>query len=406
MFLLRLVIMALRSLDANFLRSVLAALGVVIGVMAIISAMSIMEGQSKEILDKFKALGSNVVYVVPKFIRRTGRIAGVAETLRLSDIPELEAECGDEIEAISPVVFMMQLLKYFTRTAQVSVRGTNAAFADMHSFELAAGRFFTEEEADSENANVVVLGQSVAEKLFAGTEPIGKPIKIGNKGFRVIGVLERHGAGGWANVDDSAYIPVRTALRRVLRQKQLGRIDIKGRSAETLDECEKRVRGVLRRVHRIRPGQEEDFEIFNEQRWMEAFKETSFIISAVFYSIASIALLVGGIGITNIMLVSVTERTQEIGVRIAVGARRGDILFQFMVEALIISTVGGAGGILMGLMFANGLEAVLPGVIQVYTPPKIILIAVGVAVFIGLASGIYPAYMASRKDPVEALRFE
>ena len=405
MFLLRLIIMALRSLDANFLRSVLAALGVVIGVMAIISAMSIMEGQSKEILDKFKSLGSNVVYVVPKFIRRTGRIAGVAETLRLSDIPKIEAEC-DEIEAISPVVFMPQLLKYFTRTAQVSVRGTNAAFAGMHSFELAAGRFFTEEEADSENANVVVLGQSVAEKLFAGGEAIGKPIKVGNKGFRVIGVLEKHGAGGWANVDDSAYIPVRTALRRVLRQKQLGRLDIQGRSAETLNECEKQVRGVLRRTHKIRAGQKEDFEIFNEQRWMEAFKETSFIISAVFYSIASIALLVGGIGITNIMLVSVTERTQEIGVRIAVGARRGDILFQFMVEALIISTVGGAGGILMGLMFAHALEAILPGVIQVYTPPKIILTAVGVAVFIGLASGLYPAYMASRKDPVEALRFE
>lgn len=405
MFLLRLIIMALRSLDANFLRSVLAALGVVIGVMAIISAMSIMEGQKAEILGKFKALGSNIIFVVPSQIRRMGHYTGTAETLQLSDIPKIMDECQD-VGGIAPVVYMPQLLKYFSRTAQAVVRGTNSDFAKMHSLEVESGRFFTEEESDSENAAVVVLGRSAAEKLFAGADPIGQAIKVGNKGFRVIGVLKRHGAGSWANVDDSAYIPIRTALRRVLRQKQLARLDVQGKNAQTLNELEKQIRGTLRRLHKIRPGQKEDFEIFNEQRWLEAFEETSLIISAVFYSIAGISLLVGGIGITNIMLVSVTERTQEIGVRIAVGARQGDILFQFMVEALIISAVGGAGGILMGMMFAGALEAILPGLIQVKTSAKVILTAVSVDVFVGLVSGIYPAYMASRKDPVEALRFE
>jgi putative ABC transport system permease protein len=404
-FLLRLIAMALRSLDANFLRSVLAALGVVIGVMAIISAMSIMEGQREEILGKFKALGSNILFVVPSQIQRMGYHKGTAETLRLTDIPKIKEECQD-IEAISPVVYVPQLLKYFSRTAQAVVRGTNAAFAKMHGLEIDVGRFFTEEESDSENATVVVLGSGVAEKLFAGTDPIDQPIKVGNRGFRVIGVLQKHGAGSWANVDNSAYIPIRTALRRVLRQKHLARLDIQGTNADSLNDVEKQVRGLIRRLHKIRPGQKEDFEIFNEQRWLELFKESSLIISAVFYSIAGISLVVGGIGITNIMLVSVTERTREIGVRVAVGARKGDILFQFMVEALVISITGGAGGILMGMMFSGALEAILPGLIQVQTSAKVVMAAVTVDVLVGVLSGIYPAYVASRKDPVEALRFE
>lgn len=405
MFLLRLIVMALRSLDANFVRSVLAALGVVIGVTAIISAMSIMEGQREEILGKFKALGSNILYVVPSHLRRMGHHTGTAKTLKMSDIAKIREEC-DGIQGVAPVVYMAQLLKYFKRTTQTVVRGTNTDFVGMHGLELESGRFFTPDESDSENATVVVLGKTVAEKLFAGADPIDRPIKIGNKGFRVIGVLEKHGAGSWANVDGSAYIPIRTALRRILRQKHLGRVDIQATDADKLDDLEKQVRGVLRRVHKIRAGQKEDCQVFNQQRWLDAFKESSLIISAVFYSIAGISLLVGGIGITNIMLVSVTERTREIGVRIAVGAKRGDILFQFMVEALIISGVGGVGGILLGVMFANILEAVLPGMIQVDTSAKVMATAVTIDVFVGLVSGIYPAFMASRKDPVEALRYE
>jgi len=404
-FFLRLVITALRSLDANFLRSVLAALGVVIGVMAIISAMSIMEGQQEKILGKFQALGSNVVYVVPQFIMRTVRMGGVAETLKLKDIPKLKEEC-DLIDSIAPVVYLPQTLKYFNRSAQVVVRGTTTEFADMHNFEMDSGRFLSPEESESQSSTVVVIGYSVADKLFSGTDPVGRSIKIDNKTFRVIGVLKKHGAGSWADVDGSAYIPVRTALKRVLRQKQLHRLDIRGNDPDKLKECERQVEGILRRLHGVRAGEKADFEIFNEQRWRETFNESKLIMSAVFYSITGISLLVGGIGITNIMLVSVTERTREIGVRLAVGARQGDILFQFLVEALIISAVGGVGGILMGMMFANVLEAVLPTVIEVHTSAEVIAWAVGVAMAVGLISGLYPAYKASRKDPVEALRFE
>ncbi len=405
MFLLRLILTALRSLDANFLRSVLATIGVVIGVMAVISAMSIMEGSRKEILDKIEVLGSNVLYVMPSFIRRTGEMSGMAQTLRLRDVPKLKAEC-DEIAVIAPVVFAPQTLKYFRKTAQVTVEGTNADCPEIHGLELDSGRFFSREEANSESSTVVVLGSSVAEKLFAGADSVGRQIKIGNKGFRVIGVLAEHGAGAMGSVDDTAYIPVRTAMRRVLRVDQLHRLDIKSHDAEGLDECEKQVRGAMRRIHKIRPGEKADFEIYNQQQGLEAFNEINLITAAVFYSIAGISLVVGGIGITNIMLVSVTERTREIGVRIAVGARRGDILFQFIVEAIIISAIGGAGGILVGVMFAKAIEAIIPGMIHVYFPTKVIVTAVTVAATVGLISGIYPAYKASRKDPVEALRYE
>jgi len=404
-FFLRLIITAARSLDANFLRSVLAVLGVVLGLMAIISAMSIMEGSRKYILDKVQVLGSNVLYVSPAHIQRTVLMRGTAETLKLQDIPKLKEEC-DQIHLIAPVVVSTQTLKYFSKSARVTVQGTNTDCAEIHGLKLEGGRFLSREESDSESSTVAVLGHTAAEKLFSGADSVGRPIKIGNKGFRVIGVLTKHGAGGMGSADDTVYIPVRVALKRILRQKQLSRLDIKSLDAEGLSECERQVRGALRRIHKIRPGEKPDFAIRNQQQQLELFKEANLIMSAVFYSIAGISLIVGGIGITNIMLVSVTERTREIGVRIAVGARRGDILFQFMMEALLIGVIGGAGGLLLGVMLANALEAILPGIITVYTPPKVAISAIVVALLVGLASGLYPAYKASQKDPVEALRYE
>lgn len=405
MFFFRLINTALRSLDANFLRSVLATLGVVIGVMAVISAMSILEGARKGILDKFQSLGSNVLYVTPKEKKLAGRIIGLAETLKPRDVTALKNDCS-EIELITPIVYAPQILKYFRKSTQVTVKGTTHDYALLNGCKMSSGRFLSREESSAENSSVVVLGHSVADKLFSGIEPVGQPIKISNKGFRVIGVLKKQGAVGMDDVDNAAYIPVRTALKRVLRQKYLHRVAIKSRDPDKLTQCEAQVRKVLRRQHKIRPGEKEDFRIFNQQQSLNMLNQVTTIFAAVFYSIAGISLVVGGIGITNIMLVSVTERTREIGVRMAVGARRGDILFQFMVEALVISILGGAGGLLTGFMFSRGLEAIMPGVIETYTPPKVIVWALTVAVAVGLASGIYPAYKASRKDPVEALRYE
>ncbi len=404
MFFLRLIRTALRSLDSNFLRSVLATLGVMIGVMAVISAMSILEGARKDILGKFQKLGSNMLYVFPTEQKLSGRSVGLAETLRMKDIATIRNECP-EVDLIAPLVYAPQILKYFRNSAQVAVKGTTHQYAEINDYKMSAGRFLSPEESNSENATVVVLGYSVADKLFQGASAIGRPIKVGNKGFRVIGVLQEQGAVGLDDVDDAAFIPVRTALRRVLRQKHLHRLTIKSRDPERLDECEQQVRKAMRIAHKVRPGEDQDFRIINQQQMLDQFNQASLIFAAVFYSIAGISLVVGGIGITNIMLVSVTERTREIGVRMAVGARRGDILFQFMIEALVISSIGGAGGLMLGWMFSHALGTILPFV-DTYTPPKVIVWAIGMAVFVGLISGIYPAYKASRKDPVEALRYE
>lgn len=404
MFFLRLIVTAFRSLDANFLRSLLATLGVVIGVAAVISAMSILEGSRQEILGKFQSLGSNMLYVTPGQRKLEGRAAGIAESLQLSDVTTLRTECA-EVEAVAPFVAAPQTVKFFRQSVQTTVIGTTNTYATLNAYRPMAGRFLSAEDSASENSAVVVLGHSVAEKLFSGAEPVGQPVKIGNMGFRVIGVMEKKGAIGFTNVDDSVFIPVRTALKRVLRQKFLHRLDVKSRDPDKLDECERQVRAALRRAHRIRTGEEEDFGIFNQQQALKTLNEATLIFAAVFYSIAGISLVVGGIGITNIMLVSVTERTREIGVRIAVGARRGDILFQFMIEALIIGAVGGTVGLLLGLMFSHGLAKILP-IVKTSTPPKVIVTALTVAVVVGLISGIYPAFKASRKDPVEALRYE
>jgi len=403
-FFFRLITTALRSLDANFLRSLLATLGVVIGVAAVISAMSILEGSSQEILGKFQSLGSNVLYIVPGEKKLEGRVAGLAESLQLSDINPIKSEVKD-VEQIAPVVNAAQSVKFFRQSTQAMIIGTTSVYADINAYKAVRGRFLSIDESNSESSAVVVLGYGLAEKLFQGAEPVGQPIKVGNMGFRVVGVMEKKGAIGLSEVDDAVFIPVRTALKRVLRQKHLHRLVIKSSDPEKLSDCERQVRNVLRRTHRIRAGEEEDFRIFNQQQALKTLNEATLIFAAVFYSIAGISLVVGGIGITNIMLVSVTERTREIGVRIAVGARRGDILFQFMIEALIISTVGGAVGLLIGLMFSTGLAKVLP-IVKTSTPPKVIISALTVAIVVGLASGIYPAFKASRKDPVEALRYE
>jgi len=403
-FFLRLIVTALRSLDSNFLRSLLATLGVVIGVMAVISAMSILEGARREILGNFQTLGSNVLYVTPGQKKLEGRIVGIAETLQLSDIPALKNECG-EVENIAPFVSAQQTAKFLRQSVQATVIGTNNHYAEINAYKPIAGRFLSMEDAVSESSSVAVLGYTIAEKLFSGAEPIGQAIKVGNMGFRVIGVMEKKGAVGLADVDQAIFISVQTALKRVLRQKWVHQLIVKVRDADKLSVCEQQVRGVLRRIHRIRPGEDEDFRIFNQQEILKTLNEATLIFAVVFYSSAGISLGVGGIGITNIMLVSVTERTREIGVRIAVGARRSDILFQFMIEALIISAVGGAVGLLLGMMFAHGLEKILP-IIKTHTPPKVIITALSVAFGVGLISGIYPAYKASRKDPVEALRYE
>jgi putative ABC transport system permease protein len=252
---------------------------------------------------------------------------------------------------------------------------------------------------------VAVLGHKVAEDLFAALPPLGKTIKIEGKTFTVVGVMEERGAIGFTEVDTQVIIPLTTAMGRMFGQRYLTMLVVQCSDAKRVPACIDIIESTLRESHRITVGADDDFTIFTQDQFKQQLGQVSLIFGVVLYSIAGISMVVGAIGIMNIMLVSVTERTREIGVRIAVGARRFDILKQFLTEASIISMFGGALGIVCGWAIANFLGE-FTQVLQVYTPPSIVLAALAMAALVGIVSGIYPAIRAARLDPVQALRYE
>jgi putative ABC transport system permease protein len=406
MFFLRLIITALRSLESHFLRSLLATLGVLIGVGSVVACMSIVEGATREIIQDLKALGSNVLLISPAIARIEGRPAGMAQSLVTGDIDQLLRELPEQINAIAPEALGTSPVKRLQKSDTFTVVATSDMYFQIHSFEPRCGRVFDKSEANDELASVVCLGSKVAEKLFGGAQPIGQAVKIGNTAYRVIGVMEKRGNIVFLNADDAIFIPIKAGLKRFFNRRYLHRMTIQARDGVEMDDLEKQVARVLRREHHIRVGQEDDFETYTQEEVLRQVSEFTIIFRIVFYSIAGISLVVGGIGIMNIMLVSVTERTREIGVRIAVGARRGDILLQFLVESLIISLLGGSFGLLLGMMFSDLLDKVLQGIFKTEVSTGVIIVALATATVVGVLSGLYPAFKASRLDPVEALRYE
>ena len=407
MFFLRICIMAWRGLRANMLRSLLATLGVIIGVAAVISAMSILEGTRRDIMDRFKTLGSDQITVYAASARREGRDVGVVQTLKPEDVEAIvkPGACPD-VAAAAPEVLSGAQVKYFNRNASLTVLGTNHNYADMNNYKVVEGRFITPEDVMAK-AKVVVLGHKAAKDLFGNRPAVNAPVKIRGMGFRVVGVMEKKGNIGFRNVDSQVIIPLSTAMDRLFGIKIVTAITIKARSpkAEVVEDATQQVKRVLRQRHQIRPGDPDDFNIFSQEEHRKQFGEVTRLFQVVLYSIAGISLVVGGIGIMNIMLVSVTERTREIGVRMAVGAQRWDILQQFLIEAGTISLFGGVFGVLLGYGMTDTLQKTTR-VLETYTPMKVIIQALAMAAITGMLSGIYPAYKASRLDPVEALRYE
>jgi len=397
--------MAWRGLRANLLRSLLATLGVIIGVAAVIAAMSILEGTKRDIMDRFKSLGSDQITVYPASARREGREVGVVQTLKPEDADAIaQSSLCPDVEAAAPEILAGAQVKYFNRNSNLTVLGTNQNYADMNSYKVAEGRFITKEDVVAK-AKVVVLGHKAAADLFGGRPPVNATVKIRSVGFRVIGVMEKKGNIGFRNVDSQVIIPISTAMDRLFGVKHVTAITVKARDPSRMEEATRQVKRVLRQRHTIHPGDPDDFNVFSQEEQRKQFREVTRIFAVVLYSIAGISLVVGGIGIMNIMLVSVTERTREIGVRMAVGAQRWDILNQFLIEAGTISLLGGAFGVLMGYAMSDLLEKTTR-VIETYTPASVVGWALGMAVTTGVLSGIYPAYKASRLDPVEALRYE
>ncbi len=403
MFHLRLFQMAIRGLRQNLLRSMLATLGVLIGVGAVVSAVSILEGAQSEILDRFESLGADQIIVLNGSERRHGRSVTV-RSLTPKDADRIMRDNEGLIIGCAPQFQGTGQIKYLQKNAGANILGTTEAYAPMNDYQVAAGRFLTRQDVMG-NRMHCVLGHKVAHDLFGSLPAVGKAVKINGKGFVVIGVMEEKGTLGFVEVDSQVVVPLTTAMARMYGQRYLSLLVAQCVNSTKVPICIEGIKKTLRTSHRVKAGSGDDFTVFTQERIKQQFAQVAIIFAIVLYSIAGISIVVGAIGIMNIMLVSVTERTREIGVRIACGARRFDILKQFLTEASVISLLGGSIGLILGWAMANFLGE-FTQVFQSYTPPKIIVWALLMAVVVGIASGLYPAIRAARLDPVQALRYE
>ncbi len=401
---------ALRSLRINFLRSVLTTLGIIIGVAAVIVMVSVGSGAEARVKELIDTLGSNLIYVRPGTTTSGGVRLGTGSlpTTTEDDAEAIQKEIF-EVQAVAPSIRGTGQVIFGNLNWSTAIYGVTPAYFEAREWGVADGRFFSADELRSA-AKVTLLGQTVVKNLFPGQNPVGQMIRIKRVPFEVVGILEIKGQTQWGtDQDDVVFIPLSTARKRVLGERALGgllvdTIMIKARSPELVSSMETKVRELLRQRHRLRPGQDDDFSIRNLSQVLETQAESSRAMALLLAAVASVSLIVGGIGIMNIMLVSVTERTREIGLRMAVGARRSDILSQFLTEAITLCMIGGLIGILLGIAGSMAFSAFgkWPAIIQ----PGAVGIAFSVSAAVGIFFGFYPARKASRLNPIEALRRE
>jgi ABC-type antimicrobial peptide transport system permease subunit len=391
---------ALESLARNTTRTFLATLGIIIGVGCVITMMGLGEGTKAQMEDQIRQMGSNTLSVRPSE-QRTGAVSlgsGSGQSLSLDDADAIGESCPAVLRA-SPRVNSRARAKFFNRNTNTDVSGVTADYFPIRNFQIAAGRAFLRSEIERRD-RVCLLGPTVLEELFGARDPIGERIYVRGQPFLVIGVLAPRDEG-W---DNRVWAPVTTVMDRILGQDYLERIEVQAVDEESMDPAQEQMEALLRRRHRLGDDAPNDFEIRNQADLLETVAETSQVLSMLLAGVASVSLLVGGIGIMNIMLVSVTERTREIGIRRAIGARRGDVLLQFVIEALVMCGVGAALGIGLGFG-ACWLGAVYAGW-PVQVTPFSLLISSGFAVGIGLFFGFYPALRAARLSVLAALRYQ
>ncbi len=392
---------ALKSLAANKLRSVLAMLGIIIGVGAVIAMLAIGAGAQEQVLSRITAMGTDLLIVRPGQRGTGGVMSGTQQNLTIEDAMAIVELPG--VKAVAPVVSGNEQIKYFANNTRTSVTGTSITYFDVRNFAIGDGELFTEQDAQR-MARVAVIGPTTATNLFGGQDPIGQNIKIRGINFRVVGVLEGKGDQGWFNPDDQVFIPYSTAMKQLLGVNYLREIDIQAHENVSLDQLATQVTELLRQRHRVQPGMPDDVTIHNQADLLETASNVIRTFTVLLGSVAAISLLVGGIGIMNIMLVTVTERTREIGIRKAIGAKDRDILRQFLVEALIMSAVGG----LLGVAVGAGAAQLISGFTDFSTivQPYSVVLALGFSGAVGVFFGYYPATRAARLDPIDALRYE
>jgi putative ABC transport system permease protein len=393
------------SLMANKLRSVLTTLGVLIGVAAVITMLAIGQGAREQQLQLIQQMGANVVLVFPGQFRRgaVGFGMGSVQTLTMRDIEALSKSNALIVQVAAEVRRGAQVV-YRQKNTSTSVVGVTANYPVVRAYKVEKGRFFTEHE-DLANARVAVLGQTVVANLFGeNANPVGKTIRINGIPFKVIGVLAKKGALGPMDLDDQIMVPLRTAMYRLFGTEYLNTISVQIVRNEFVTAAMEEIERILRRSHRLPPNKPSDFAMRTQAEWEQLAEQTSRLFIILLLSIASVSLIVGGIGIMNIMLVSVAERTREIGIRKAIGAKPSDIQLQFLLEAVVLSLVGGGLGIFFGIAASYAIGKVA-GWTVIVSPISVIL-AFGFAAAVGIFFGYYPARKAAKLEPVEALRYE
>ncbi len=401
---------ALRALRANTLRTSLAMLGIVIGVGAFIASGAIGAGAQSRIAEQIRSLGSNMIIILSGSLHSGGIRLGSGTQLSITE--EDAAAVAREVPAVlvaAPSIRGAGQIVYGNQNWSTTVQGVTPDFEIAREWPVAEGKYLSQEDLDGAT-KVALIGGTVAENLFGGTDPIDQIIRIRKIPFTIIGVLDRKGQSTWGtDQDDIVLIPLSTAKKKVMGVSQanaraVSTISVKVRDGGDMREAERQTQALLRQRHRLQPDQDDDFSLRNLEDLLATQERSAKVMTNLLYAIAAVSLMVGGIGIMNIMLVSVTERTREIGLRMAIGARGKDILSQFLIEAVVLSLIGGAMGVAMGIGCSRLVSylADWSTVIQAGAVPLAFAFASAVGVFFGF----YPAWKASRLDPITALRYE
>ena len=396
---------ALRALARNKMRTALTMLGIIIGVGAVICTVAIGEGASNQVQEQLRNLGDNIVFVSAGSVNQHGVHMGstATKTLKLSDARAIQQQIP-VLSKVSPGVGSQAQVVYGNQNWFTRLRGVSPAYLEIRRWVIASGSAFSQREVDSA-ANVCLIGQTVVENLFGDEDPVGKIIRVQNLPFRIIGVLASKGQSPFGNdEDDTLIVPFTTVQKKVAGIDWLQFIVCSAVSQEAIHPAQQQMTSLLRERHHLRPDEEDDFMIRSPTDLANVQAQAGHIMTLLLAAIASVSLLVGGIGIMNIMLVSVTERTREIGVRMAVGATEQDVRMQFLSEALVLSLLGGSVGVLVGVAGSVAVSSMLQWPTRI--PPNSVALAVLFSAAVGVFFGYYPAHKAAHLDPIEALRYE
>ena len=401
---LNIVKVGLRSIARNTMRSALTMLGIVCGVGCVIVTSGIGSGASASIQANISSLGANVIMVFPGAVTQGGaRIFSAQSSLTEDDAKAIKAECPS-VAYVSPGVRSGGQVVAGENNWATEIFGAGVDWPFIRSWNLATGTFFTEAEVKGA-AKVAVLGNSVLQNLFPDSDPIGAVIRVKNVPFKVVGVLEKKGGSTMGNdQDDQIVIPYTTAMKRIVGNNRLGLVQVSAKSPEAIQTAMEEIKALLRQRHRIGPGQDDDFMMRSQEEIAASASETTRTLSVLLASIAVVSLVVGGIGIMNIMLVSVTERTREIGIRMAVGASEWNILLQFLTEAVLLTLCGGIVGIGLGFVTATVISRFFDW--AAFVSAQAVVVATLFSAVVGIFFGYYPARKAASLNPIDALRYE